>query len=175
MKKFIGTLICVSFFVLNLCNFTFADELDRDNFVEQDEVTISKEVQSKDYFTEKEMNELAEYYLKNYLGKEYLGKTQIVNPDKWIRLYDDDDRHFAYLISFSNGGTNDGVLTIGALRDGIIFYEITESPYFKRSVDSLSQYNDGLIFVPPFSYYNRTSKTETANLQILEMKIVINC
>ncbi len=88
--------------------------------------------------------------------------------ESYIKLYDISDKHFAYLIQFSEKNTQaEGILTLGALRDGLTFYRLTENKKLLDEVEEfrLAKTDEIITFVPPNSLYTKNKNDRTSDYQ----------
>lgn len=132
---------------------------------------VGNEQNVKDnYFTQTEILMLADHYVSGYLSESYKGQnTEFIISKNFTELYDTSDNHFAHLIQFSTvDGIHNGTLSLGALRNGIVFYELTEDlEFFENSKAFNSGKQDKIIiFVPPMNYFAKAKNDKTSTYEL---------
>gem|GEM_PF-271186 len=158
MKKIVTILLIAMLLFSN----TFVYAVNKDVEVAQ-KVNAKQATEKKNnYFNENELLTLAEYYVNQYLLDYYNSTSYEFSIDKkMIKLYDNNDNHIAYIVKFNTSDNKHvGYLTLGALRDSISFFEISES---EINLNKFTDYEnklkkENLIFVPPMGYYLQSNE-----------------
>lgn len=125
---------------------------------------------TSEYFTDQEIIKLSDYYIQQYLNENYSNeKNEYELANEFIKLYDTNNNHFAYFIRFNTvNDKHNGYLTLGAIKNGLTFYEISEDINFTNSINEYetSRSSKQIIFLPPMQYYTKDTIAKSTEYKI---------
>lgn len=155
MKKFISVILIIAMFLIQSIGVFASNDIDVSEKITDDNA----------YLNDEEVKLFTNYYVQRHLITQFsYEKNDFKINEKYVKLYDLDGNHFAYLMHFTTlDEKHDGIITIGALKDGIIYYELSKD---SKLIDAFNNYQtesiqEKIIYVPPFAYFTSSKDTNS--------------